>query len=56
MDSIQPIDKKEDKKKILGKLLVVDDNKNNTQLLKKRLSKQGHEVITANDGKKQQSI
>ena len=51
MDSIQPIDKKEDKKKILGKLLVVDDNKNNTQLLKKRLSKQGHEVITANDGK-----
>ena len=51
MESIQPIDKKEEKPQILGKLLVVDDNVNNTQLLKKRLSKQGHDVVTAQDGR-----
>ena len=51
MDSIQPIDEKEDRQKILGKLLVVDDNKNNTELLKKRLLKQGHAVVTANNGR-----
>tara|TARA_B100001250_G_C19814254_1_gene797362 strand:+ start:1026 stop:2597 length:1572 start_codon:yes stop_codon:yes gene_type:complete len=51
MESIQPLDKKEEKPQILGKLLVVDDNKNNTQLLKKRLSKQGHDVVTAHDGR-----
>ena len=41
MDSIEPISEKEDKPRILGKLLAVDDNKNNTELLKKRLVKQG---------------
>ncbi len=51
MDSIQPIDQKNDKPQILGKLLVVDDNENNTELLKKRLLKQGHNVITANNGR-----
>ena len=51
MDSIEPISEKEDKPRILGKLLAVDDNRNNTELLKKRLRKQGHEVITANNGR-----
>ncbi len=51
MDSIEPISEKEDKPRILGKLLAVDDNKNNTELLKKRLAKQGHEVVTANNGR-----
>ena len=51
MDSIQPIDQKNDKPQLIGKLLVVDDNKNNTELLKKRLLKQGHNVITANNGR-----
>ena len=51
MDSIQPIDQKNNKPQIQGKLLVVDDNKNNTELLKKRLKKQGHYVVTANNGR-----
>ena len=51
MDSIQPIDQNNKKPQILGKLLVVDDNKNNTELLKKRLLKQGQNVVTANNGR-----
>ena len=51
MDSIQPIDENDDRPRILGKLLVVDDNKNNTELLMKRLQKQGHNVVTANNGR-----
>ncbi len=51
MESIHPIDVEKDRPQILGKLLVVDDNINNTELLKKRLLKQGHEVVTANDGR-----
>jgi class 3 adenylate cyclase len=34
-----------------ARILVVDDNKYNVRLLKSLLSKQGHEVITANSGK-----
>ena len=51
MDSIQPIDQKNEKPHIVGKLLVVDDNRNNTELLRKRLLKQGHDVVTANNGR-----
>ena len=36
LTSIQPIGKDEDKKSAIGSILVVDDNKNNTTLLKKR--------------------
>ena len=32
-------------------ILAVDDNKNNTDLLEKRLEKQGHKVYSANNGK-----
>ena len=51
MDSINPIDEADKKPKELGRILVVDDNKNNTDLLDKRLTKQGHIVQTANNGK-----
>ena len=48
--SIQPLDKGERKKVTNGSILVVDDNKNNTTLLKKRLEKLGNTVKVANDG------
>ena len=48
--SIQPLDKGEKKKVTKGSILVVDDNKNNTTLLKKRLEKLGNTVKVANDG------
>jgi len=48
--SIQPLDKGEKKKVTKGSILVVDDNKNNTTLLKKRLEKLGNTVRVANDG------
>ena len=48
--SIQPLDKGERKKATKGSILVVDDNKNNTTLLKKRLEKLGNTVKVANDG------
>ena len=51
MESIEPLDERDKKSGVLGKILAVDDNKNNTNLLKKRLEKQGHTVITANDGR-----
>ena len=51
MDSIQPLGPGERKSKTTGSILVVDDNENNTELLKKRLGKQGHAVTTANNGK-----
>ena len=35
----------------MGVILAVDDNKNNTDLLEKRLEKQGHKVYSANNGK-----
>ena len=50
LTSIQPIGKDEDAKSATGSILVVDDNKNNTTLLKKRLQKIGNNVATANDG------
>ncbi len=34
-----------------ARILVVDDNKHNVRLLQSLLTKQGHEVITANSGK-----
>ena len=51
LDSIVPIDKNDKKPKELGVILAVDDNKNNTDLLEKRLVKQGHKVYSANNGK-----
>ena len=51
LESINPIDADDKKPKELGNILVVDDNKNNTDLLYKRLSKKGHSVVTANNGK-----
>ena len=51
MESIEPLDERDKKSGVIGKILAVDDNKNNTNLLKKRLEKQGHTVITANDGR-----
>ena len=50
LTSIQPINKDEEVKITKGSILVVDDNKNNTTLLKKRLQKIGNHVKTANDG------
>ena len=50
MDSIEPIEKSDKKPNVVGNVLAVDDNKNNTDLLKKRLTKHGHNVITANNG------
>ena len=50
LTSIQPLNKDEEVKITKGSILVVDDNKNNTTLLKKRLQKIGNSVSTANDG------
>ena len=50
LTSIQPIDKEEETKITKGFILVVDDNRNNTTLLKKRLQKIGNQVKTASDG------
>ena len=50
LTSIQPIDKEEEMKITKGSILVVDDNENNTTLLKKRLQKIGNYVKTASDG------
>ena len=51
MESIEPLDEMDKKPGVIGKIVAVDDNKNNTNLLKKRLEKQGHTVITANEGR-----
>ena len=51
LDSIIPLDQKDKKPKEKGTILAVDDNKNNTDLLDKRLTKKGHEVFIANNGK-----
>ena len=51
LDSINPLGEDDKKPKVLGNILAVDDNKNNTDLLYKRLSKKGHSVVTANNGK-----
>ena len=50
LTSIQPLTKDEETKSVTGSILVVDDNKNNTTLLKKRLQKIGNNVAIANDG------
>lgn len=51
LKSIQPIDSDESKKISNGRILVVDDNKNNTTLLKKRLEKIGNEIYIENNGR-----
>ena len=51
IDSIEPINPDEIKDRSIGDILVVDDNPNNTELLKKRLKKQGHNVFVANNGR-----
>ncbi len=50
LSSIQPIDKNEKTNITNGSILVVDDNKNNTSLLQKRLQKIGNKVTVASDG------
>jgi len=50
LSSIQPFDKDEETSITNGSILVVDDNKNNTTLLQKRLEKIGNKVTVANDG------
>ncbi len=50
LNSIQPIDENEKTNITTGLILVVDDNKNNTTLLQKRLQKIGNKVEVANDG------
>ena len=50
LSSIQPLDKDEESDITTGSILVVDDNKNNTTLLTKRLKKIGNNVEVANDG------
>ena len=45
MDSIEPIEKSDKKPNVVGNVLAVDDNKNNTDLLKKRLT----QLVDAND-------
>ena len=51
IDSIDPINPDEVKDRSFGTILAVDDNPNNTELLKKRLEKQGHKVRVANNGR-----
>ncbi|GIR89534.1 MAG: adenylate cyclase [Candidatus Neomarinimicrobiota bacterium] len=50
LSSIQPLGEDEDAMTTNGSILVVDDNKNNTTLLQKRLQKIGNKVEVANDG------
>ena len=50
LSSIQPLSEDEDTRTTNGYILVVDDNKNNTTLLQKRLQKIGNKVEVANDG------
>ena len=50
LNSIQPIDENEKTDITTGSILVVDDNKNNTTLLQKRLQKIGNRVEVANNG------
>ena len=50
LSSIQPLSEDEDTRTTNGSILVVDDNKNNTTLLQKRLQKIGNKVEVANDG------
>ena len=50
IDSIEPINANDKKEIAIGNILVVDDNPNNTELLRKRLIKKGHQVDVANDG------
>ena len=54
--SIRPISKDKSQKIVTGKILAVDDNINNTNILKKRLQKKGHTVETANNGEDALSI
>ncbi len=51
LKSIKPIDKELNNRTVVGKILAVDDNINNTDLLQKRLIKIGHRVDIANNGK-----
>ena len=37
-------------RRILGRILVVDDNEANRELLARRLAREGHTVVTAHDG------
>ena len=50
MDAIQPLDTAEFALVAGGRILVVDDNATNRQLLRRRLGRQGHQVTEADNG------
>ena len=51
MDAIRPLDTAEFALVKGGRILVVDDNATNRQLLRRRLARQGHEVVEAGNGR-----
>ena len=51
IDSIKPLESGDKELIKTGVILAVDDNVNNTDLLKKRLTRLGNNVMTANNGK-----
>ncbi len=51
MDAIQPLESAEFAAIAGGRVLVVDDNPTNRQLLRRRLSRQGHQVTEAENGR-----
>ena len=51
LSSIRPLDREDRGLVKTGTILAIDDNLNNTDILKKRLERLGNTVITANNGK-----
>ena len=51
LSSIKPLNKEDRSLVNTGTILAVDDNVNNTDILKKRLERLGNRVLTANNGK-----
>ena len=51
LSSIRPLNREDKDLVKTGTILAIDDNVNNTDILKKRLERLGNMVMTANDGK-----
>ena len=51
LSSIKPLNREDRSLVNTGTILAVDDNVNNTDILKKRLERLGNRVLTANNGK-----
>ena len=47
---IKPLSEKQDENKILGKILIVDDNKSNCEMVERQLIREGHKTKTCHDG------